>query len=224
MGIAASAARYLLLVARQSDCEYQGLQIQQSLLDLSKQTSKFTTQQAQLEVPTPPSEADYTTIQYYYDYTTGPDDAPQEHRCNVTKWVKNETSEPYGYYVEFNIDNGATANGTATIKFADTGRLDSITWITGGPDTDQHKLTSISNFDQEGFDNAFEDYKYKQERYEKAYADIQLHLSAINNQDKLLEMQLNQLDIERTALKTEVESVQKMVKENVERSFKTFGN
>ncbi len=41
--------------------------------------------------------------------------------------------------------------------------------------------------------------------------------------DKLLECQLKKLETEHNALQTEIESVQKVIKDNVEASFKTFG-
>lgn len=41
--------------------------------------------------------------------------------------------------------------------------------------------------------------------------------------DKLLECELKRLETEHNALETEIESVQKVIKDNVEASFKTFG-
>lgn len=41
--------------------------------------------------------------------------------------------------------------------------------------------------------------------------------------DKLLECELKKLETEHKALETEIESVQKVIKDNVEASFKTFG-
>ena len=41
--------------------------------------------------------------------------------------------------------------------------------------------------------------------------------------EKKLDMQMEQIETERSAIKTEKESVEKVVKENVESTFKTFG-
>ena len=41
--------------------------------------------------------------------------------------------------------------------------------------------------------------------------------------DAMLEMRLKQVETEHTALETEMDSVQKVVDDNVEGSFKTFG-
>lgn len=66
MGMAASQARYLALVARKSNCEYEGQQINQSRMALSNQSANLFNQMLGLKVPVPPSTQDYTTTQYSY--------------------------------------------------------------------------------------------------------------------------------------------------------------
>lgn len=55
-----------------------------------------------------------------------------------------------------------------------------------------------------------------QSLYDKRIAQFQ-------RSDKLLECELKRLETEHNALETEIESVQKVIKDNVEASFKTFG-
>ena len=62
MGMAASQARYLALVARKSNCEYEGQQINQARTVLSNQSANLFNQMLGLNVPVPPSTADYTHI------------------------------------------------------------------------------------------------------------------------------------------------------------------
>ena len=64
MGMSASQARYLNLVARQNDLEFQGQQINQSRTTLSDQTNNLYSQLQNLDVPTPPVTNDYTKIVY----------------------------------------------------------------------------------------------------------------------------------------------------------------
>jgi hypothetical protein len=64
MGMSASQARYLSLVARQSDLEYQGQQINNERTILSQQVTDLYSQLQNLEVPTPPSTTDYSTVIY----------------------------------------------------------------------------------------------------------------------------------------------------------------
>lgn len=64
MGMAASQARLLTLQARQSDLEYQGQQINQERSVLSQQVTNLYNSLLEMNVPTPPSTSDYTTVQY----------------------------------------------------------------------------------------------------------------------------------------------------------------
>ena len=66
MGMAASQARYLALVARKSNCEYEGQQINQARTALSNQSANLFNQMLGLNVPVPPSTQDYTTTQYSF--------------------------------------------------------------------------------------------------------------------------------------------------------------
>ena len=72
MGMAASQARYLGLTARKTNVEYEGQQVNQARTALANQSANLFNQLLALEVPTPPSTADFTTIQYsYMDGTNG---------------------------------------------------------------------------------------------------------------------------------------------------------
>ncbi len=64
MGMSASQARLLSLQARQSNLEYQGQQINQERSILSQQCTALYNSLLAMEVPTPPSTQDYTTIEY----------------------------------------------------------------------------------------------------------------------------------------------------------------
>ncbi len=64
MGMSASQARLLSLQARQSNLEYQGQQINQERTILSQQATALYNSLLEMQVPTPPSTSDYTTIQY----------------------------------------------------------------------------------------------------------------------------------------------------------------
>ena len=66
MGMAASQARYLALVARKSNCEYEGQQINQARTALANQSANLFNQMLGLSVPIPPSTQDFTKIQYSF--------------------------------------------------------------------------------------------------------------------------------------------------------------
>ena len=56
----------------------------------------------------------------------------------------------------------------------------------------------------------------------QAEAEFKATSDKIQNIDKKLELQLNQLETERSAIQTEIESISKVLDDNVESSFKTF--
>lgn len=66
MGMAASQARYLALTARKTNVEYEGQQINQARTSLANQTANLFNQMMGMSVPTPPSKADYTKVQYSF--------------------------------------------------------------------------------------------------------------------------------------------------------------
>lgn len=64
MGMSASQARLLQLEAEQTNLEYQGQQINQERSVLSQQAAQLTNSLLDLQIPTPPSKNDYTTVKY----------------------------------------------------------------------------------------------------------------------------------------------------------------
>ena len=64
MGMSASQARYLGLVARMNNLEYQGQQINQERTVLSQQCTALYNSLLDMQVPTPPSTSDYTKVVY----------------------------------------------------------------------------------------------------------------------------------------------------------------
>ena len=92
MGMAASQARYLALVARKSNCEYEGQQINQARTALSNQSANLFNQMLGLSVPVPPSTQDYTKTQY--SYTDGLNSS------TIDSWQQLATpEEEYNYVV-----------------------------------------------------------------------------------------------------------------------------
>lgn len=56
----------------------------------------------------------------------------------------------------------------------------------------------------------------------KAEAEYEHKMKEIDNKDKKFDMDLNKLETERTALKTEYDSVKKVIEDNIERTFGIF--
>lgn len=104
MGMAASQARYLALVARKSNCEFEGQQINQARTVLSNQSANLFNQMLGLNIPVPPSTSDFTKTQYSYsDGST---------TYTITNWEQlANPEEDYNYVVtrekEANIYTGS---------------------------------------------------------------------------------------------------------------------
>ena len=64
MGLAASQARFLNLVARKTNIEYEGQQINQQRTTLANQSANYYNSMLTLQVPTPPSTETYKNIVY----------------------------------------------------------------------------------------------------------------------------------------------------------------
>ncbi len=91
MGMAASQARYLALVARKSNCEFEGQQINQARTALSNQSANLFNQMLGLQVPVPPSTQDFTRIQY--SYTDG------FNSSTISNWQQLANDPDYNYVV-----------------------------------------------------------------------------------------------------------------------------
>ena len=78
--------------------------------------------------------------------------------------------------------------------------------------------------DNAAYEDAMNEYLYKKAQYEKTIADINAKTSIIQKEDRTLELRLKQLDTEQNALATEMDAVKKVIKDNVEKTFKTFSD
>jgi len=100
MGMAASQARYLNLIAQQNDLEFQGQQINESRSTLSDQVNNLYTQLQNMNVPTPPVTNDYTNIVY-----TTTDGASKYTLGNITPSIKEKG--------KYNVDMKYSAVGSS---------------------------------------------------------------------------------------------------------------
>ena len=97
------------------------------------------------------------------------------------------------------------------------GRLDAVMAL------DSHAGAAGYTIRSMYFDNYENQYYYENAQYDKMIQDINAKTSLIQQEDLQLELRLKQLDTEQNALSTEIDAVSKVVKDNIEKSFKTFG-
>ena len=91
-----------------------------------------------------------------------------------------------------------------------------------GNPTTTYSLTQQTIQDDEAYDAAMATYTAEKAIYEKQVADINAETTVIQQQDKTLELHLDQLDTEQQAIQTEMDAVKKVIDKNIEETFKTF--
>jgi len=162
---------------------------------------------------------------YFYQTASGNNYYFDEDSLNA---LLNETSSEL--QVTFSINDYKTNSYQAkgTINESDTGRITSI-YIYDTEDTPKElcgksfNISTTQEYDELGYKDAFNEYEYQKYVYEKAISDINAKTEEIQAQDQQLELRLKQLDTEENALKTEMDAVKTVIKENVEKTFNTFG-
>lgn len=122
------------------------------------------------------------------------------------------------YYAK-NLDKRYDKTENAYITRADSGRYSSIKLQS---ETATLDVATKSETDENAYQNAMNEYEYRQQRYQQEVNNINARTSIIQAQDRTLELKLKQLDTEQEALQTEMESVKKVIDKNIEQTFKTF--
>ena len=124
------------------------------------------------------------------------------------------------YYGVQDMDKEIKKESRALIEKDKSGRFVSIRLE---DDSYVYDLTAVSKTDEIAYEDAMNQYDYDKAMYDKRVQELNAQTSIIQRQDKDLELRLKQLDTEQNALATEIDAVAKVVKDNVEKSFKTFG-
>jgi len=135
------------------------------------------------------------------------------------KPIENQAKLPYynASYVQTRIDE----SNKALLETDGNGRFKSVKFDN---DSIVYNLNTETITDEAAYEDAMNQYLYEKEKYEKTIADINAKTSIIQKEDRTLELRLKQLDTEQNALKTEMDAVKKVIKDNVEHTFKTFSD
>ena len=147
--------------------------------------------------------------------------------------LKADVESPDGFASTFSYTaNGKYTTSTETdqceLEFDTQGRIKRI----GIPSFDKTTgeiisykyidLTAETSYDEAAYQDAYAQYEYKMYEYDKKNQEINAKTEVIQQEDKNLELKLTRLDNERDALKNEIDACDKVVKDNIEKSFKTF--
>ncbi len=153
----------------------------------------------------------YTTEKDLYESINTP--------LDLTKPIDSQNK--LAYYNATYIQQRVEETNKALLETDGNGRFKSIKF---DDDSIVYSLNMETVTDNEAYQDAMNEYNYKLEQYEKTIADINAKTSIIHQQDRTLELRLKQLDTEHNALSTELEAVKKVIKDNVDKTFKTFSD
>ena len=131
-----------------------------------------------------------------------------------------DNQDKLAYYNATYVSKNIEETKKALLETDSSGRFTSIRIE---DDSVTFALSMETITDDAAYQDAMNQYYYKNAQYDKMVQDINAKTSLIHQEDQQLELRLKQLDTEQNALTQEMDAVQKVVKDNVEKSFKTFG-
>ena len=125
------------------------------------------------------------------------------------------------YYTASYVSKKIEETNQALIEKDSDGRFKSVKFDNNSA---VYTLNVEEVMNEAAYNDAMNAYLNKKAAYEKAIADINAKTSIIQKEDRTLELRLKQLDTEQNALATEMDAVKKVIKDNVEKTFKTFSD
>ncbi len=128
----------------------------------------------------------------------------------------------------YGTNKSVTENVTftsANITFDDNNRISAITNATTADGTTANFNTDVGTtrvHDDEGYEAALRDYTMSKDEYDKEVADLNAQTETLQQEDKVLELRLDQIDTEQNELQTELDAIKEVLDKNIENTFSTF--
>ena len=160
------------------------------------------------------------TLNGVTQYTTMADLAMSYINANDPPGNDIDSQYKLEYYNASYIETPIEKTERALLETDGQGRFKSVRFE---DDSVTYTLNCETKVNEEAYNDAMNQYYHDVYLYEKAIADINAKTEIIQNQDRTLELRLKQLDTEQSALSNEIDAVTKVLKDNIEKSFKTFG-
>lgn len=138
--------------------------------------------------------------------------------------VKDGQTNISAYTSEFKEVTESVVFESAQIQLDEKGRFESISLYDkeGNNICSDESVDTTRIYDKDGYDAALRDYTMSKEEYDRAIAELNSRTESLQEEDKVLELRLNQLDTEQSELQTELDSVKKILEKNIENVFNTF--
>lgn len=166
------------------------------------------------------SDIENDNLYYYKDSNSGVTYYFSQYQMDHKDDAANPTSVYY-YTVGSKTKTEPFEFNNASLGFDEkTGRINSITPNNG--EFSQKDVNATKTYDSEGYEAALVDYTMSKDEYNKAVADLNAQTESLQEEDKVLELRLNQIDTEQNELNTELEAVKQVLDKNIENTFKTF--
>ena len=140
-------------------------------------------------------------------------------KADGLKPIENQDKLPY--YGASNVRTKIKETNNALLETDENGRFTSVKF---DDDSVVYSLNTETVTNDKAYQDAMQEYNYKLKEYEKTIADINAKTSIIQQEDRTLELRLKQLDTEQKALATEMDAVKKIVKDTVDKVFKTMSD
>ena len=155
------------------------------------------------------------------------DDEGQTHYIPASQLSTDPTmQDKFSVYIQKNKEVSENLSFTARFDFDDNGRISNISNaidpVTGTELEFNAEVNTTRTYNTEGYDAALRDYTMNKEEYNKAVADLNAQTESLQQEDKVLELRLNQIDTEQNALQTELDAVKSILDKNIEKTFNTF--
>lgn len=167
---------------------------------------------------------DGADIEYFYQDSAGKNHFLSQSDMDA---LLNGAADGYSFMTTYTYSKEVLTQVKAYVEQSSNDRLTSIT-IEDDENYPESlrgltfSLSAVQVTDEDAYDQATKDYEYQYALYEKTMSDINSQTESIQAKDQALELQIKQLDTEQNAIATEMDSVQKIIEDNVEATFKIF--
>lgn len=218
MGLSSSQSRFLTLTARLSDLELKAQTIQHQKIRLAEESTEAS--KKYLDALNAETMVFNSADQGKVDATVANITASEVFRIVNTK----------GYYYEMDEDGTWSLkdpSGRESVAVADESKMRDAAWL-----LEQLKLANLFVQKMDVETEQWLDYSYvsssvfttveDNSEVAKAEAEYECTMAEVQGKDKKLDLDLDNINTEHTAVDTEMDSVQNVVDKNIESTFKIF--
>ena len=220
MGLSSSQARLLTLTSRMHQIEYKAAKLEAMKLQMANESTRVYEEyldaleatKVQVKTLTSDGSASYKDISSYGDLTAA--GYYLIHVSDAGSMTEVTDGSTYKVGAGNFVFNASSLSETVLTNLINSGQF-ILTRATGANATKTENLTSVAT--DTGLQEVADETALK-----KAEAKYEADMRKIDMKDRKYDQDLAALDAERNAIKSEMETLKTVAKENVERTFKLF--